>query len=196
MKKAKANTDTVLLFMDAAHFVHGPDFLGGIWCRNRRYVHTFSVRQRYNVLGAIDFVSKKVPTVTNETYITATQVCELLTNIANDYAGEDIHIILDNARYQKTAVVRDLAKSLGIVLEYIPPCSPNLNLIERLGKFVKADLRTKYYEQFDEFKARIDSIIASTATSNRNKIAALIGEKVQLYDNLTALAPNTYERVA
>lgn len=196
MEKAKANANTVLLFMDASHFVLGPNFLGGIWCRTRRFVHTFSGRQRYNVLGAIDFVTKNVLTVTNETYITATQVCEMLTLIAKEYAGKEIHIVLDNARYQKTAVVMDLAKSLGITLEYIPPYSPNLNLIERLWKFVKAELRTKYFDAFDEFKIRIDSIIASTATTNRNKIDALIGEKVQLYDNLTLVAPNTYGRVA
>jgi len=42
-------------------------------------------------------------------------------------------------------------------LGYIPPYSPNLNLIERLWKFVKNELRSKYYDDFDIFCQRIDS---------------------------------------
>ena len=57
MKKAKRkNSAHVLLFMDASHFVLGCDFLGGIYSKTRRFVRTFSGRQRYNVLGAINFV--------------------------------------------------------------------------------------------------------------------------------------------
>ena len=64
--KAKCNQD-VLLFLDASHFVMGSDFLGAIYGKVRRFVTTFSGRQRYNVLGAINFVTKKVTTVTNTT---------------------------------------------------------------------------------------------------------------------------------
>jgi transposase len=46
-------------------------------------------------------------------------------------------LVLDNARYQKGQSVADKAKELGIGLLYLPPYSPNLNLIERLWRFVK-----------------------------------------------------------
>ena len=49
-----------LLFLDASHFVMGCDFLGRIYGKARRFVKTFSGRKRYNVLGAIDYVIKKV----------------------------------------------------------------------------------------------------------------------------------------
>jgi len=48
-----------------------------------------------------------------------------------------IVLILDNARYQKCEPVWMLARDLKIELLYLPPYSPNLNLIERLWKFVK-----------------------------------------------------------
>jgi transposase len=48
-------------------------------------------------------------------------------------------LVLGNARYQKCALVQTLAAALGIELLYLPSYSPNLNLIERLWKFVKKE---------------------------------------------------------
>ena len=142
MKKAtRKNSAHVLLFMDASHFVLGCDFLGGIYSKIRRFVKTFSGRQRYNVLGAINFMTKKVHTITNTNYITATEICQMLRQVASEYAGKKIHIVLDNAKYQKCEIVTSLAKELKIELVYLPTYSPNLNLIERLWKFTKSRLR-------------------------------------------------------
>ena len=77
MEKAEKG-DVSLLFMDAAHFVMGCGFLGRIYGKTRRFVMTFSGRMRYNVLGAMDYVTKKVLVVANDSYITATEVCEML----------------------------------------------------------------------------------------------------------------------
>jgi len=183
MNQAKQGT-IALLFLDASHFVMGCDFLGYIYGTARRFIKTFSGRKRYNVLGALNFISKKLTTVTNDTYITAVEICELLKKVALEYAGKPIYIVLDNARYQKCIIVTELAQQLGLNLIYIPPYSPNLNLIERLWKHVKSRLRTKYYSQFNEFKEKIDSIVNSTDKEDKAIIDRLIGEKVQLYDEL------------
>lgn len=181
-----------LLFLDASHFVMGCDFLGRIYCKTRRFVKTFSGRQRYNVLGAIDYVSKKVLTVANDSYITATEVCDMLRKIAAEHAEKEVYLILDNARYQKCQDVQELARQLNIHLEYIPPYSPNLNLIERLWKFVKSELSSKYYDDFNVFRQRIDSIISSTSGESKSKIDKLIGNGVQLFRNLVPVCENTY----
>lgn len=195
MDKAEKN-EIALLFMDASHFVMGCDFLGCIYGKVRRFILTFSGRKRYNVLGAIDYVTKKVLTVANESYITATEVCAMLRKISAEYAGTVVHLVLDNARYQKCALVMDLAAELGIVLEYIPPYSPNLNLIERLWKFVKGELRSKYYDDFSLFRQKIDSILESTSSSNRNIVSKLIGQQVQLFDELCSVCKNTFATTA
>jgi len=75
--------------------------------------------------------------VTNDTYITADRVCGLLQRIANMYLEVPITLVLDTAAYQKCKIVTELAASLNIELLYVPPYSPNLNLIERLWNFVK-----------------------------------------------------------
>ena len=66
--------------MDAAHFVHRA-YLGFIWCFSRIFMPSPSGRKRFNVLGAINAVTKEVVTVTNETYINAKTVCELLVQL-------------------------------------------------------------------------------------------------------------------
>ena len=194
MRKAKRkNSAHVLLFMDASHFVLGCDYLGGVYSRVRRFVKTFSGRQRYNVLGAIDFMTKKVHTVTNTTYITATEVCQMLRLVATEYAGRKIHIVLDNARYQKCEMVTSLASDLKIDLVFLPPYSPNLNLIERLWKFTKGKLRVKYYDNFKTFMDTIDSIIRGCDTVFKNQISMLVGERIQLFDKMELVCDNTYE---
>ncbi len=189
----QAETSEVnLLFLDASHFVMECDFLGCIYGTVRRSVLTFSGRMRHNVLGAIDYVIKKVLTVTNNSYITATEVCEILHKISIEYAGKTVHLILDNVRYQKCRDVTELVGRLGIVLNYVRPYSPNLNRIERLWKFVKDELRSKYYDDFGIFRERIDSIIESTSDENKGKISKLIGQKVQLFDGLVPVCKNTF----
>jgi transposase len=194
MKQAKDGI-IELLFVDASHFVMGCDYLGSVYGFVRRYIRTGSGRKRYNVLGALNFMSKKLTTITNDSYITSFQVCELLKNLAAEYVDRPIYIILDNASYQKCNLVKNLAFELGINLVFIPSYSPNLNLIERFWKFTKSKLRTKYYTDFNEFKDRIDTITASSDGVCKKEVDELITEKVQLFDsavrgnrNLTPIA--------
>jgi hypothetical protein len=181
MTMAKMGSIT-LLFMDASHFVMGCDFLGYVYGKTRRFIRTYSGRQRYNVLGALNFVTKKMTTVANDSYITSTEICELLMKLASEYTTVPICLVLDNARYQKCVIVEALARELEIGLIYIPPYSPNLNLIERLWKHVKGKLRTKHYHCFNEFKQKIDSIVSNTHSGDKPLVDRLIGEKVQLFD--------------
>ena len=61
------------------------------------------------MLGAINAITKEIITVTNETYINAESICELLTKIANLGLTVPIVLILDNARYQKCKLVNEKA---------------------------------------------------------------------------------------
>ena len=195
MHKA-GNGKNVLFFVDAAHFVMGCDFIGCVYCRIRRFARSLSGRARYNVLGALDYTSKAVITVTNDTYIKAESVCELLKKIRAANKGKIIHIVLDNARYQKCECVRELAQDLRINLVYLPSYSPNLNLIERLWRFAKSELRRTSRNDFGAFSKQIDSIIESTTNENKFKIDRLIGEKVQLYDDYVEIDGSTLSKPA
>jgi transposase len=173
-----------VLFMDAAHFVLGA-YLSMVWCFSRLFIASPSGRQRLNVLGAIDAVTKEIFTITNQTYINAESVCLLLTNIAARYAREKITIVLDNARYQKCELVLHHAAQLGIELLFLPSYSPHLNLIERLWRFVRKEcLYSKYYPKFDGFKQALTECIQNAQTKHRDELETLLAWNFQSFEKV------------
>src|SRR3954453_7669132 len=144
-----------------------------------------SGRKRFNVLGALNAITHQLITVTNETYITADSVCELLQKIAALGIQVPISIILDNTRYQRCAKVMETAAALQIELLFLPPYSPNLNLIERLWRFVKKQcLYAKYYEDFARFKQAIETCLAETDGIHKEELTTLFSLKFQSFKNL------------
>jgi transposase len=85
--------------------------------------------------------------------------------------------------------VRLLAAELRIELLDLPWYSPNLNLIERLWKFVKKDVLTcRYYGDFARFKAAIVEGLEQVEGKHREAIASLLTLKFQTFDNAQLLA--------
>jgi transposase len=90
--------------------------------------------------------------------------------------------VLDNARYQKCQSVFDKAKALGIGLLYLPAYSPNLNLIERLWRFVKKQvLYSRHYDKFSAFKGSIDNCLHDLGTCFKSNMQSLMTLKFQLF---------------
>ena len=168
-----------MFFVDAAHFVLG-SFLGWVWCVARLFVRAASGRQRYNVLGAVHAVTHELVCVTNHTYVTAATVCDLLRKIAALGLATPITLVLDNAAYQRCQLVQNLAAELGIELLFLPSYSPNLNLIERLWKFVKSEcLYSEYYADFAAFKTAISTCLAQTHSTHKSALDTLLTLKFQ-----------------
>lgn len=182
MEEAKAGKRAVF-FVDAAHFVLGA-YLGFLWCFERLFVKTGAGRQRFNVLGALNAVTHELITVTNEAYINAQSVCELLNKIAALGLSIPITLVLDNARYQKCALVMEVAQSLNIELLYLTTYSPNLNLIERLWKFVKKQcLYSIYYADFNAFKGAISTCLDQCHTTHKKELDSLLTLRFQSFRN-------------
>jgi transposase len=180
-----------LFFVDASHFVMG-GFAGTIWAKIRRMVKTASGRSRYNVLGALNFVTKKVETITNDSYIRSDSVIALIDLLIVNSIGVPIKLILDNASYQRCNLVKNYAQSVGVELIFLPTYSPNLNLIERLWKFVKSEvLNAAYHGTFVDFKNAINNCIDKTDKDFKSQMDTLISEKVQLFDEISPLITNT-----
>ena len=114
-------------------------FLAMLWSFTRIFIKTSSGRKRFNVLGALNAVTLQMVTVVNDSYINAWSVAELLKKLRELHPNEKIILILDNAKYQACHVAKSAANMLEIKLLYLPPYSPNLNLIERVWKFMCGD---------------------------------------------------------
>ena len=170
--------------MDASHFVLAP-FLGFLWSFSRIFLRAPCGRQRFNVLGALQAVTHQLLTVSNDTYITAESVCLLLEQVARAGGALPITVVLDNASYQRCARVVACAARLGVELLFLPPYSPNLNLIERLWGFVKdACLYNTYYEKFPAFKEAIVTCLAETQGRHKTALNRLLTLKFQSFKNL------------
>jgi transposase len=175
-----------VFLVDAAHFVLQP-FLGFLWCFTRIFIQAPSGRQRLNVLGALHATTRQLVTVVNQDYIKAQTVETLLRQLAAAFAGLPITIVLDNARYQHCRLIMDLADQLDIELLFLPPYSPNLNLIERLWKFVKKEcLYSEYYATFELFKQAILGCLAEAQGQHKQKLASLLTLNFQTFENETS----------
>jgi transposase len=187
LRQAERGERTVL-FVDAAHFIYGP-FLGFLWCLVRLFVPGPSGRKRYNVLAALNAVTHEVLRVANHSYINAESVCALLQQIAAAGLPRPLTLVLDNARYQRCALVQALARSLRIELLFLPSYSPNLNLIERLWKFVKKEsLASRPKPDYGTFTQAIDDCLNNLDTKYKGQMETLLTLNFQTFDDEPVLA--------
>jgi transposase len=187
LEEAKAGLRHVF-FVDAAHMVMGT-FLCCLWSFARLFVRAASGRQRFNVLGAWNAVTRELTAVTNTTVVNTETMCELLQKLAAQGLSGPLTVVLDNARYQRNAVVQALAASLGIELLYLPSYSPNLNLIERLWRFVKREaLYGRYHPTFAQFQAAIQVTLNQLSTKDKDRLASLMTLNFQVFDDVSLLA--------
>lgn len=177
-----------VFFVDAAHFVFGT-FLCCLWSFTRIFVRAASGRQRFNVLGAWNAVTRQLVAITNTTVVNTETMCELLRTIAAQELLGPITLVLDNARYQRNAVVQALADSLGIELLFLPSYSPNLNLIERLWKFIKRRaIYGRYHPSFTQFRAAVEATIDRLSTDHAADLASLMTLKFQRFEDVSLQA--------
>lgn len=151
---ANKTTSREVLFMDAVHPEHNTLAAYGWFKRGEQHVlPTNCGRQRLNLHGAINAESYQVHVLESET-INAESTIDLLTLIEQAYpSASEIHIVLDNAAYHYSKKVKAYLSQSKINLVFLPPYSPNLNMIERLWRFFKKHvLYNKYYKKFTQFR--------------------------------------------
>lgn len=181
--EAAKNEEVHLLFMDAAHFILQP-FLCCLWCIKRVFIKAAAGRNRINVLGAVNAITKEITTMTNTAYIDANTIVEFLKQLKRKYPDKPIAIVLDNARYQHCFFVTTWAKSLGIHLLFLPPYSPNLNIIERVWKFTKKEiLNAQYYDSPILFHQAINTFFQNININYKKQLEKLLTLKFQFFEN-------------
>ncbi len=167
-----------------AHPVHNPVVSGG-WIKRGQTVHLKSNtgRQRLNINGAINLETMAAQIRFDET-INAISTVALLEQIEAAYpAANKITVILDNARYYRSKFVAAYLQKSRIALKFLPPYSPNLNLIERCWKFFKKQvLYNQYYEIFSQFKSACVEFFDQLEIYNK-QLRSLLTENFQIIRN-------------
>lgn len=185
--KEAHNGECHLFFMDAAHFILQP-FICYLWCLARMFIKAASGRNRINVLGAVNAITKEVHILSNTTFINANTIVAFLQQLKEHYGALPLKIVLDNARYQHCKFVEAAAKSMGITLLFLPSYSPNLNIIERLWKFTKKTiLYAKYYESPAKFHNAITGFFQTVNQKYNADLKKMLTLKFQFFNKQNAL---------
>jgi len=157
--KTNKDANDPIYFADATHPQHNsiPSY-GWIKTGKEKELKANCGRQRLNINGAINIETLEPTTGFYDT-INADSTIDLFSKVeAKHPDAKTIYIIVDNARYYHSLLLKEYVKGTKIKLIFLPPYSPNLNLIERYWKFFKKKvLNNRYYETFDEFKLACQS---------------------------------------
>ena len=86
-------------------------------------------------------------------------------------------------------MVQGLATQSGITLLYLPSYSSNLNLIERLWKFIKRRaLHGRYHPTFAQFQAAIQEVLDGLLTTHAEKLKSLMTLNLQRFEDVSLMA--------
>lgn len=155
--KARMAYEDHLYFVDATHPQHNTQPSYG-WIlkgkANDKLVKTNSGRERLNLNGALDLKTHHAVVLSEET-INAKSIIRLGNTLLKKHPKGKVYLILDNATHHHARLVTAWRKTHGrIKFLFLPPYSPNLNLIERLWRFFHQKVTwNHYFETFEEFKA-------------------------------------------
>ena len=185
LKRTKRANDPVY-FMDGSHPQHNSVGAYG-WIRKGKIkeLKSNTGRQRLNINSAFNIEELSAVSDYGDS-INAQSTISLLKKVEFRHPdAESIYTICDNARYYRSRMVRNYLEKSKIKLIFLPPYSPNLNLIERLWKyFRKRVLYNKYYETFDEFKKACKSFFRRIKRY-KGELSSLMTENFQIIETNT-----------
>ena len=153
IKSNKTDQDKIY-FMEGCHPQHNSQPAYG-WIKKgtEKELKSNTGRKRVNLNGAYNIEDKEA-IVREDEMINSQSTIKLFNQLSQRQKTGIIYIICDNARYYKSKIVNEyLETNERIKILFLPPYSPNLNIIERLWKFFKKKITyNKYYEKFAIFK--------------------------------------------
>lgn len=166
----------VVYFADAAHPTHNTRSTR-VWTRigQFRLLPTVSGRERVNLNAALNAHCPTQVQLHETDCVNAQSTKALYEKLLAAHPDEQpIYVICDNARYYRNKDLAEWLTDKRLVQVFLPPYSPNLNLIERLWKFLRQKIinpcfyRTKgqfrqavlgFFDRLDEFGHELASLL-------------------------------------
>jgi len=180
LKVSKSPEDQIY-FMDGTHPLHNSQPAYG-WIKKgkEQTLKTNTGRMRVNINGAYNIEEHKV-IIREDESINSQSTIALLEQMLKEQPLGILYIILDNAKYYRSQIVKDfLGQNQRIQFVFLPPYSPNLNIIERLWRFFKKKTTyNKYYEKFAVFKEKCLNFFENI-DNYKSELETLMTENFQL----------------
>jgi transposase len=156
-------------FLDGVHPLYGLEVLFGCWLLvgQRFEVGVGGGRKRLNILGAScpddhEYLDRRY----TDQNLNAQSLIELFTRmLARHPQTKHFRIYPDNARYHHAKVLKEwiaaTRQERGVVfdLKHLPAYSPNLNLIERLWKFLRKEALQRWHTTFEEMQQAVAAVL-------------------------------------
>jgi len=182
----KGAVKTRRYFVDACHPVWGLDLVFSCWLLlgQRLLVGMGSGRKRLNILGAYcpddqEYLDLQL----TRDNINGEQFVNLLRLLRERHPETKKFILyLDNAKYYDKPVVKEwLRRHPEFHLEPVPPYSPNVNLIERLWKFLKQKALSRWHKTFEAMQEAVSEVL-DHLDQDREELATLMVDKFHIIE--------------
>lgn len=150
--------EAVLYYADAAHPTHNTRCTRA-WCRvgQPRPLLTVSGRERVNLNAALNAYEPTQVLLDETNCVNAQSTRRLYEQLLAAHPDKArIYVICDNARYYKNQALREWLADKPICQVFLPPYSPNLNLIERFWKYLRQKIiNSTFYRTKGQFRAAV-----------------------------------------
>jgi transposase len=173
-------------YVDACHPVWGVDLVFCCWLLRgqRLLVGMGSGRKRLNILGAYcpddhEYIDYRLTrdNINGEQFV---NFLRLLRSLHPE--TERFILYVDGARYYGSPVVKEwLSRHPEFHLSRIPAYSPNVNLIERMWKFLRAKALCRWHKTFAAMQAAVSEVL-DHLENYRAELQTLMTEKFHLID--------------
>ena len=173
-------------FVDACHPIWGLDLVYRCWLLvgQRLLVGMGSGRKRLNILGAYcpddhEYLDIRL----TRDNINGEQFVNLLRHIRERHPeAEKIILYVDGALYYSKPVVKEwLKRNPQFRLVKLPAYSPNLNLIERLWKFLRKEALCRWHRTFEAMQAAVSAVL-DHLEDYRAELETLMREKFPIVE--------------
>ena len=156
-------------FLDGVHPLYGLEVVFYCWllAGQRFEVGVGGGRKRLNILGAYcpddqEYLDRRY----TDDNLNAQSVIDLFTLMMSRHPQtKHFRIYLDNARYQHAKLLKEWIATTkqehGVTfdLRHLPAYSPNLNLIERLWKFLRKEALQKWHPTFEAMQQAVAEVL-------------------------------------
>ncbi len=182
-------------FIDGVHPLWGMEVLYYCWLPvgARLELGVGGGRKRLNILGAFcpddhEYLDRRY----TDKNLTAQSVIELFERMMELHPEtKHFRIYLDNVRYQHAKVLKawiEQTKKTGVIfdLKHLPAYSPNLNLIERLWKFMRKEALQSWHSSFEKMHQAVAEVL-DNLPRYKEKVRTLMTERFHLTPELSTL---------
>jgi transposase len=173
-------------YVDACHPIWGLDLVYCCWLLlgQRFLVGMGSGRKRLNILGAYapddhEYIDYRL----TRDNINGEQFVNFLRLLRSMHPETEKFILyVDGAKYYSSPVVKEwLTRHPEFHLSQIPAYSPNVNLIERMWKFMRAKALCKWHKTFEDMQTAISEVL-DHLENYRGELQTLMTEKFHIID--------------